>query len=63
MKNEKLKPCPHCGGEGMLESFRVRKGYEATIHCNNCLAIMPTITYDTEKESIEACIEAWNRTE
>lgn len=57
----KIKPCLHCKGEGMLESFKVRKGYEAAIHCSNCLAIMNTITYDNEEDAIEACIKAWNR--
>lgn len=45
----------------MLESFKVRKGYEAAIHCSNCLAIMNTITYDNEEDATEACIKAWNR--
>ena len=61
MPNE-LKPCPFCGGKAVLEPFRARKGYEAVIQCNGgCLALMRTITYDTEEEAVEAVKNAWNR--
>lgn len=46
----------------MLEPYKVRKGYEANIQCNGgCLALMRTITYDTEEEAIENVVRAWNR--
>lgn len=56
-----LKPCPFCGYSAVIEPYKVRKGYEATVHCNACLAYMMTITYDTEEEAIEAVTEAWDR--
>ena len=56
-----LKPCPFCGGEAVLERYKARKGYEATIQCNGgCLLYMTTITYDTEEEAIETVINRWN---
>ena len=62
MANTELKPCPFCGGEAVLEPYKARKGYEANIQCNGgCLALMRTITYDTEEEAIENVVKAWNR--
>jgi Lar family restriction alleviation protein len=62
MENRELKPCPFCGGVAVLEYFKSRKGYEATIQCNGeCVLYMSTITHDTEKEAIEAVTTAWNR--
>jgi len=58
---DELKRCPFCEGDAVLESYRARKGYEAAIFCNNCPAIMTTITYDTEEEVIRAVTKAWNR--
>lgn len=57
----KLKPCPFCGGEALLEPYRARKGYEASIQCNQCLCSMSTITYDEEETAIEDVVKAWNR--
>ena len=57
----KLKTCPFCGGEALLEEFSVRKGFEACIVCSNCSVSMLTITYDTQKEATEAVVEHWNR--
>ena len=62
MSKNELKPCPFCGGEAVLESCKVRKGYESFIQCNGgCLALMRTITYDTEEEAIENVIKAWEK--
>lgn len=58
---DKLEPCPFCGGEALLESYRARKGYEASIQCNQCLCSMSTITYDEEETAIEDVVKAWNR--
>ena len=58
---ETLKPCPFCGNEAFIESYLARKGYEATIHCTECLAMINTITYDTESEAVEKVTKAWNR--
>ncbi len=56
-----LIPCPFCGFTASIETFKVRKGYEANVHCDYCLASMSTITYDTEEEAYLAAIKAWNR--
>lgn len=62
METVELKRCPFCNGEAVLEPYKVRKGYEANIRCNGgCLALMRTITYDTEEEAIENVVKAWNR--
>lgn len=58
---DKLKRCPFCGGEALLEPYRARKGYEASIQCNQCLCSMSTITYDEEETAIEDVVKAWNR--
>lgn len=57
----KLLPCPFCGHEAETETTNVRKGHEADIHCNNCLAALHTITFDTKEEAAEQAIAAWNR--
>ena len=56
-----LKPCPFCGGEALIESFVVRKGFEACVVCCDCLVSMPTITFDTEEEAIDRATRDWNR--
>lgn len=60
MTNE-LIPCPFCNGSASIEVFKVRKGYEANVQCDYCLASMPTITYGTEEEALQNAIKAWNR--
>lgn len=58
---DKLRECPCCEYESVLETMKVRKGWEAVIHCNGCLLAMNTIAYDTEEEAISAVTIAWNR--
>lgn len=56
-----LLPCPFCGGKAVLEPYKARKGYEATIQCNGgCILYMTTITYDTEEEAVETVVKRWN---
>jgi len=67
----KLKPCPFCGGNAVLECFLYSNGFMADIQCGSsanlnagdtpCLLTMTTVTYDTEEEAIQAAIKAWNR--
>lgn len=58
---EQLKKCPFCGGEAVLEPYKARKGYEASIQCNGgCLLYMTTITCDTQEEAIETVVNRWN---
>jgi Lar family restriction alleviation protein len=56
-----LKSCPFCGYGAVLEPMKVRKGYEAVVHCNGCLASIHTITYDTEEDAVLNATSAWNR--
>ena len=44
-----IKECPCCGSDAVLESYEARKGWEANVHCNNCLLQMISITYDTKE--------------
>lgn len=63
---EKLKPCPFCGGEAMI----VFCGYDSVpqVRCNNCLALMggDSKSYSAVKGDLffktqDEAIEAWNR--
>jgi Lar family restriction alleviation protein len=56
-----LLTCPFCGNKAVLEPIEVRKGYEAVVHCNGCLASIHTITYETEEEAIINATTSWNR--
>lgn len=61
MTKASVASCPCCGGEAVLDSFTVRKGYEANVHCNGgCLLSMQTITCDTLEEAEGAALSAWN---
>ena len=53
---EKLKPCPFCGGEAVLDDdFFYTDEPAYIISCNKCYS--SSDVYDTEHEAIEA----WNR--
>ena len=56
-----LKPCPFCGYHAVLSLYRVRKGYEGEVECNQGAAAIRTITIDTPEEAEKEVIEAWNR--
>ncbi len=59
---KELKPCPFCGAKNpIVNSFEVRKGYEANVQCENCLVYMPSITYDSRQEAENEAIREWNR--
>lgn len=61
--NDKIeKSCPLCGHEVIIETYKVRKGYEAAIHCDNCLLNLSSITFDTEREAASCVLEKWNKT-
>ena len=53
--NEKLLPCPFCGGEAFTHIFgnEIAKGYY--IACDECGANIKAFGYEAE------AIEAWNR--
>lgn len=61
MSEPKLKPCPFCGGEALLNSYESRKGYDAYVECCGCLIQMITVTFDTKEEAEAKAISAWNR--
>lgn len=56
------KSCPLCGHEVIIETYKVRKGYEATIHCDDCLLSLTSITFDTEEDAANYVLEKWNKT-
>ncbi|MGE4484580.1 MAG: Lar family restriction alleviation protein [Oscillospiraceae bacterium] len=58
--SKEIKCCPCCGYEAVIETMKVRKGWEAVIHCNSCLLSLLTITYDTEQEAEDSAIHDWN---
>lgn len=55
----KLKPCPFCGGNGIIrefQSFRISTYYPECDN-ENCVASDTGIHFDTEQEAAEA----WNK--
>ena len=56
-----VKNCPCCGNTAFIESYEVRKGYEADIHCSGCMLNYHTITFDTENDAIEDALNGWNK--
>lgn len=55
---QKLKPCPFCGGEAIMQQHRVQgddRFTEFWIFCDDCLG--QTRPYFSAKRAIEA----WNR--
>lgn len=58
-KNNKLKPCPFCGGEAELyESKECWRIY--CIDENNVDCILGALDYDYMKPSRDEAIKAWN---
>lgn len=57
--NEKLKPCPFCGGMGILnnESDKI----VSYVKCLTCGAETGLIKVSAEYSSDDKAIEAWNR--
>ena len=53
MSEEKLKPCPFCGGEAELEI----NGLYWDVNCKRCLANVGAYKCYNKKQAIEA----WNR--
>ena len=69
--NEKLKPCPFCGGECKIKAAKKEYiGFTIWCECENCHARASGYCPDMKKEdtaivNIDSCrnkaIEAWNR--
>lgn len=56
--NQKLKPCPFCGGEAKVS---YRKPY-SIVYCKKCKASTNEFCdWYEEQESIKDAVEAWNR--
>lgn len=64
MNNEKLKPCPFCGGEAELQ-YGGRGDRESAgmsfVRCKGCCAIGKKFEVSRKYSSDEEAIEAWNR--
>ena len=62
---EKLKPCPFCGGEAVVENDF--SDYSFIVHCLNCYARTGTFMMgmygipDDEIEAQKVAVDAWNR--
>ncbi len=62
MNNEKLKPCPFCGGKAdIIENSGRKKGEAKSFHpcCHNekCIMFVGALWYNNKTEAINA----WNR--
>jgi len=55
MSDEKLKPCPFCGGEAAVKS---RTAYDYVIMCRDCYVNDESNNWSQTKEE---AIDAWNR--
>lgn len=58
MQNDKLLPCPFCGGEAIQETGERIVWYDESeefecVHCTNCKA-------SVEGKTVEEVIKAWN---
>lgn len=62
--NEKLKPCPFCGGEAKIkyDSFQNRRGKIKSVVLISCKELNCTIRPKTQWHiRKDEAIEAWNR--
>lgn len=68
--SEELKPCPFCGGEGVLKAVNKSYGFTIWCQCRECGSrtegYCPDMNNeDTDIENIEICknraIAMWNR--
>lgn len=57
--NEKLKPCPFCGGVAALNSEKNRVA--SFVKCTSCGAESGLVRVSAEYCSDEKAVEAWNR--
>ena len=62
MSNLKLKPCPLCGGEAIIEEEELHwdNYYSYTITCANC-GVTISGEEETKEDAIESAIDQWNR--
>ena len=55
--NDKLKPCPFCGGEAKVSKYEIITNMPThSVHCADCYSRTWGM-FDKEKQAIEA----WNR--
>lgn len=68
--NEKLKPCPFCGGEAVIKAVKKNDSFVIWCECKECIASTESYCPRTNKENevlenIEKCknwaVKAWNR--
>lgn len=59
MDEIKLKPCPFCGGKGILNNGEYN--LESFVKCSTCGAETSRVAASTKYCSDEKVIEAWNR--
>lgn len=64
MSENKLLPCPFCGGEELEFQFSDIDGWVAHVRCNECddmIGPMSKCKYDDKFEAAEDATEVWNR--
>ncbi len=61
--SETLKPCPFCGGQGVMGTGYSNGIYTATIECDKCYVRTPDMMGRHLKLVTQEAIDAWNRRE
>ena len=61
MSDERLKPCPFCGGEAEVITTKTRQGQTSSVRCSKCsckVTILKPAFYDGDVE--KDTVQAWN---
>ena len=58
MSKDKLKPCPFCGGDGMIVTLRMPDSGEPREHYGCCIKCNATSAWSLNKQE---AIDNWNR--
>ena len=56
----KLKPCPLCGGEAVVETCELTDGWMGGVECTKCGCCVVTDGLPTSEEAKAKIIEHWN---
>lgn len=57
---EKLKTCPLCGGEAMVEACELTDGWMGGVECTKCGCCVVTDGLPTPEEAKAEIVEHWN---
>lgn len=59
--NDLLKPCPFCGGKGMIFHDQMMDKVTSYVKCTKCDASTKQVVISTEYSSDEKAAKMWNR--